>query len=144
MVPLPEPVNLPPSSSLRPYVVDEHNAYPCRRCLQDGLVGETMYLISYNPFDPAAKSSPYQQAGPIFVHSHDCKPYSGSEIQSQQLRRLISVRAFDKEHMMKDATVLPGEGLAEKATEMLADATIEYLHVHNAKRGCFAVKIERE
>lgn len=56
----------------------------------------------------------------------------------------MSVRAFDKEHMMKNATVLPGRGLAEKAKEMLADETIEYLHIHNAKPGCFAVKIERE
>lgn len=103
-----------------------------------------MFLISYNPFEPGAKTSPYQGAGPIFVHTNECDTYSGSKIPDQQLRRLLSVRAYDKEHMMLNADVLQGEGLAEKAREMLTDEKVEYLHVHNAKRGCFAVKIERE
>jgi hypothetical protein len=103
-----------------------------------------MFLISYNPFEPDAKSSPYQGSGPIFVHSNECDPYSGSEIPDQQLGRLLSVRAYDNEHLMVDADVLQGDGLDEKAKEMLADGKVKYLHVHNAKRGCFAVQIVRE
>lgn len=103
-----------------------------------------MYLVSYNPFDPAAKSSPYQGAGPIFVHTTECEPYSDSEIPDQQKRRLLSVRAYDKKHMMIDADVLQGVGLDKKAKELLTDKNVEYIHVHNAKRGCFAVQIERE
>lgn len=125
-------------------MVDELHSFPCRRCLKDGLIGETMYLVSYNPFDPAAKSSPYQGAGPIFVHTTECEPYSDSEIPDQQKRRLLSVRAYDKEHMMIDADVLQGVGLDKKAKELLTDKNVEYIHVHNAKRGCFAVQIERE
>lgn len=143
VVPLPEPLNLPPTSTLREYVVDKVY-FPCRRCLQDGIVGEKFHLLSYNPFAPSADSSPYKNDSPIFVHAHDCKPFSGSEIQEQQLKRLLSVRAYDKNHMMQDKAVLQGTELAEKAKMMLADSKTEYLHVHNAAPGCFAVKIERE
>lgn len=103
-----------------------------------------MYLISYNPFEPSAKASPYQGSGPIFIHVNQCDAYSDSEIPTQQSRRLLSVRAYDKDHMMLDGDVLQGDGLAEKARQMLRDEKVDYLHVHNAKRGCFAVKIQRQ
>jgi hypothetical protein len=143
VVPLPEPVNLPNPSSLPTYVVDELHSFPCRRCLKDGAIGETMYLVSYDPFKPEAKSSPYQSASPIFVHTTECDRYSGSEIPDQQIRRLLSVRAFDKDHMMTEADVLKGVELEKKAKEMLGRGNAEYIHVHNATRGCFAVQIER-
>lgn len=103
-----------------------------------------MYLISYNPFEPSAKESPYLSSGPIFVHTTACKEYSDSEIPMQQSIRMLSVRAFDKEHIMLDADLLQGAGLAEKAKQMLRDERVEYLHVHYALRGCFAVQIERQ
>lgn len=143
VVPLPEPLNLRPTSMLREYVIDK-DYFPCRRCLQDGVTGEKFYLVSYNPFAPSADASPYKSDSPIFVHAHDCTPFSGSEIQKQQLKRLLSVRAYNKDHMMMDNAVLQGTELAEKAKMMLADSNIDYLHVHNAAPGCFAVKVERE
>jgi hypothetical protein len=56
---------------------------------------------------------------------------------------VLSLRGFDAEGMMADALLTqPGEADAgiRKLFENPAIATI---HAHNATRGCFAAKIER-
>jgi hypothetical protein len=45
--------------------------------------------------------------------------------------------------MMIDAEVLQGSELQAIAGSMLEDNGADYLHVHNAKPGCFAVRVER-
>jgi hypothetical protein len=45
--------------------------------------------------------------------------------------------------MMVDVEVLQGSELEAIAGSMLEDNGVEYLHVHNAKPGCFAVRVER-
>ena len=129
-VPLPEPIVLPPPSQLVTRTVDKAGGFPCRRCLSDGQVGDTMYLIPYNPFPTDAKDSPYQGPGPIFVHANDCIKYSKTEVSEQQRKRMLNLRAYDGEHMMVDSATLPGDGLVEKAEHMFADEKVGYLHVH--------------
>jgi hypothetical protein len=136
VTPLPAPLTDDPAAiRLR---VDKPNAYPCRRCLQDGEVGETMVLFSYDPFVGA---SPYSGPGPIYVHDRDCTAFDGDDIPDQLTRRLLSVRAYDDHHMLVDADVVAGVELEETAARLLRDAT--YLHVHNARPGCFAARIDR-
>jgi hypothetical protein len=117
--------------------VDKPHAYPCRRCLQDAEVGETMVLLSYDPF---VGTSPYSGPGPIYVHERDCATFKGDEIPDQLTRRLLSVRAYDADHMLVGADVIEGSDLTETAQRLLGDAS--YLHVHNARPGCFAARID--
>lgn len=59
------------------------------------------------------------------------------------LARLLSIRAFDREDLMRDAEVCAGtEGQAQIA-RMLADPDVAYLHVHAARPGCYLARIER-
>jgi hypothetical protein len=102
-----------------------------------------LHLIPYNPFPADAKDSPYQGPGPIFVHAHECAKYDKAEVSEQQTKRLLSVRAYDGQHMMVNYDTLKGEGLVEKATDMFGDEKVQYLHVHYAGPGCFAVRVER-
>jgi hypothetical protein len=99
-----------------------------------------MLLLSYDPF---LGESPYSGPGPIFVHQEHCTPYQGTQVPEQQRRRLLSVRAYDGRHMMVGSEVLQGAELEEIARRMLEGTGVEYLHVHNAKPGCFAVRVER-
>ena len=57
--------------------------------------------------------------------------------------RLLSVRAFDTHGMMTDADVIDGGGLMAGIAWMFDDPAVAYLHAHNAKRGCFAARIDR-
>ena len=52
-------------------------------------------------------------------------------------------RAFDNSGMMLDADVVDGQQLESLLHVMLANDTVEYLHVHNAKRGCYAARVDR-
>ncbi|KAI0441434.1 hypothetical protein F4803DRAFT_552102 [Xylaria telfairii] len=118
---------------------------PCRRCLKDSRVGEEMLLISYDPF---LGDSPYRCASPIFVHSKPCEPAvfpaSGGYLPEQQRTRLLAVRSYDGEHMMQGFEIVDGERLMETCQQLLGDDTsAEYCHVHYAKPGCFAVRVEK-
>ena len=135
VTPLPAPLTDDPGA-LR-VRVDKPNSYPCRRCLQDGEPGETMLLCSYDPF---IGQSPYSGPGPIYVHDRDCAPFDGADVPDQLTRRLLSVRAYDENHMLVDADVIEGAELPESAERLLRDAS--YLHVHNARPGCFAARID--
>jgi hypothetical protein len=57
--------------------------------------------------------------------------------------RLLSVRAFDRDHMIVDADVVEGKDAAALFERLFANPEAEYLHVHNAKRGCYSAKVER-
>ncbi len=97
------------------------------------------------PYDPFLGDSPYRQPGPIFVHLNPtCGAYKPDGALPEQLRRrLLSVRSFGKDHCMVDADVVQGDQLVGLAERMLRDGAAEYIHVHNARPGCFAARIER-
>ena len=135
VTPLPAPLTDDPGAvHVR---ADKPNAYPCRRCLTDAERGETMLLLSYDPF---VGTSPYSGPGPIYVHERDCTPFDGDGVPEQLTRRLLSVRAYDDDHMLVDADVIDGTTLGDTAERLLRDAS--YLHVHNARPGCFAARID--
>ena len=127
------PISLTASEGMRP---------PCRRCLLDASPGELLNLIAYDPF-PADSITPYRGTGPIFVHAYDCGLFEGSVLPERQLRRQLSVRAYDANHMMVAAEVVEGSNFERTAGGMLADDQAAYINVHNAKPGCFAVRVER-
>jgi hypothetical protein len=135
VTPLPAPLSDDPGAiRVR---VDKPNDYPCRRCLQDAEVGETVVLLSYDPF---VGTSPYSGPGPIYVHDRECAAFDGDGIPDQLTRRLLSVRAYDERHMLVDADVIEGTDLPSTAQRLLNGAS--YLHVHNARPGCFAARID--
>ena len=61
----------------------------------------------------------------------------------QQRRRLLSVRAYDHRDWMVDAEVKEGRELESLIDRFLADPKVRYLHVHNARPGCYACRVDR-
>jgi hypothetical protein len=53
------------------------------------------------------------------------------------------VRAFDSAGMMIDADVIDGESLESLIERMLENESAEYLHIHNARLGCYVGLVER-
>lgn len=123
-----------------PVVVTERHSAPCRRCLRDAEPGERVHLVSYDPF---VTDSPYRSASPVYVHAEVCPVYEGPAIPEQQRRRLLSVRGFDCDAMMRDAEVVDGVALADALDRRFADPGTAFVHVHNAGPGCFAVRVTR-
>lgn len=125
----------------RRVMADASPGYPCRVSLDDAKVGETLLLLPYAHHDV---SSPYAASGPIFVReaaSDTVVPVN--EVPLSIARRLLSVRAYDAAGMMQDAEVVEGTAITPVIDRFFADPVIAYLHVHNAKPGCFACRVER-
>ena len=139
-LPAPLPSALPPGSTTM--LVDEAHSYPCRRCLRDAEPGEQVVLLSYDPFADEA-ATPYRQPGPIFVHAGPCAYEPTGPLPDQLTRRVLSVRSFGDDHMMRGGVVVQGSELREVAEHLLDDVAVAYLHVHNAGAGCFAARIDR-
>jgi hypothetical protein len=129
-------------SDLTPTEVTEAHAAPCRVCLQDAHVGDSVLLCTYNPFE---RPGPYVSTGPVFVHAHGCTPYApGDGVTDALTRRLLSLRGYDAEGHMRVADVVEGRDLEARAASLFAeDAAIVAVHVHHARAGCFACRIER-
>jgi hypothetical protein len=115
--------------------------YPCRVTLEDAEPGETLLLLNHEHLPVA---SPYRSCHAIYVREGAEAPARFEDAIPEQLAiRLLSVRAFDVAGMMTDADVVEGTALEPLIERLLADPAVAYLHVHNAKRGCFAARVDR-
>ena len=122
-------------------VADAPNAYPCRITLEDAAPGEELLLLSYAHL-PARM--PYASAGPIFIRRSAAATRTViNAVPEQQRRRLLSVRAYDPHDCMVDADVIEGTELEPLIRRFLATPEVSYLHVHNARRGCYACRVDR-
>lgn len=122
-------------------IVDEFPGFPCRVSLQDAELGEEVILISYNHHK---STSPYKASGPIFVRKN-AKSISLeiNEIPKMFNHRLLSLRGYDKNGLMQDADLVKGTKLKEKLIQIFQNENIIYIHIHNAKPGCFNCLVER-
>jgi hypothetical protein len=115
--------------------------FPCRVSLTDRAIGETVLLLNHVSHDVA---NPYRATHAIFVTETDEEPAEYVDrVPPVFDKRVLSLRGFDKQGMMA-AAILTQPGEAEAGIRQLfADPTIETIHAHNATRGCFSAKIER-
>jgi len=122
-------------------IVQEYPGTPCRISLEDVAIGESVLLLNYMH---QTASSPFQSTHAIFVSESATNiNLNVNEIPDSIKNRLMSVRAFDANHMIIDAEVLEGYELPEKISAYFSRPEISYLHLHNARMGCFAASVER-
>lgn len=125
----------------RRMIVDEKPGYPCRVSLADAEVGETVLLLSFTHHDAP---SPYRASGPIFVRKgvKTANPAVG-EIPVMFRHRLLSIRAYDEAAMMAGAEVVEGSELENAIRRLFANESVSYLHIHNARPGCYNCRVRR-
>ncbi|MDH3493962.1 MAG: DUF1203 domain-containing protein [Acidobacteriota bacterium] len=122
-------------------IVDSKPGFPCRVSLDDAEIGETVILTN---FEHLPSKSPYRSSHAIFVREHAKRAFPAiGEIPESLTSRLISVRAFDNNHEMVEADVVEGEQLFNVIPAIFKDPEVDYLHLHNAKPGCFAASVTR-
>lgn len=122
-------------------VADEPHAYPCRVSLTEAEPGEELLLL---PYRHQTSASPYQASGPIYVRRNARVPFDAvNRIPAMQERRLSSVRAYDATGFMRECDVVPGADLDRTIRRFFANSEVYTIHVHNARPGCFAFRVER-
>ncbi|MFL6628196.1 MAG: DUF1203 domain-containing protein [Vitreoscilla sp.] len=125
----------------RRVVADAPTGFPCRVSLADAAPGDELLLL---PFEHLSTRSPYRASGPVFVRRGVPRAVlAPGEIPPYVTRRAMSVRAYDANDMMVDADVCDGTDVRGALDRMLADDAVAFIHLHNAKRGCFSCRVER-
>lgn len=122
-------------------VATSDRGFPCRISLRDAREGEELLLLPYW-HQPAA--SPYRASGAVFVR-RDAEParLAVDEVPPYVSSRLISLRAYNHGHRIAAAEVLEGTAVAGWLHERLADRHIAYVHLHNARYGCYSCRADR-
>lgn len=123
------------------YVVDKSPGFPDRIEMRDAAPGETVLLLNHvcQPAD-----TPYRASHAIFVREGAEETYDRVDEVPDVLRlRLMSLRAYDKDGMMLDADVVEGKEIEAVIERFFANPEIDYIHAHNAKRGCYSGRIDR-
>lgn len=125
----------------RRVVADSKPGFPCRVSLQDAEIGESLLLLNY---EHQPMPTPFRSSHAIYVREHASRAAPGINVVPDMFRhRLMSVRAFDAAGMMVDAEVVDGAELEMPVERMLANRDVDYLHLHNAVRGCYAALVRR-
>lgn len=121
--------------------VTESPGFPCRVTLEDAAVGDTVLLLNHEHLPVA---TPYRQRHAIFVkEGAGAAAVYHNQVPQQLAIRLLSVRGYDAAGNMTDADLVDGRELPALIDHLFADPDTAYLHAHNAKRGCFAARIDR-
>jgi len=122
-------------------IVDSDPGYPCRVSLEDARIGEEVLLL---PYQHHKTNSPYQASGPIFVRKlAKTASLKLNEIPKMLDHRLLSLRGYDSNGILREAMVSEGNVLPGSIQNLFANNEITYIHVHNAKPGCYNCSIER-
>lgn len=125
----------------RRVIAGAHSGYPCRISLADAQLGDELLLL---PFEHQPANSPYRASGPIYVRRGvQQQTLAPDEITDYVATRLISVRAYDAQHMMVAAEVCEGTDAGDLISQHFDHAGVAYIHLHNARQGCFSCLARR-
>ena len=120
---------------------DDAASYPCRVSVAHAEPGEELLLLSYEHQDA---HSPYRAAGPIFVRKSAHSAFVATNVIPEPVRtRLLSVRAYDAQGLIVDADVVDGSKIETLIKRFFALHDVSYLHIHYARRGCYACRVDR-
>ena len=126
---------------IRCIVVDGKPHYRCRVSLQDAVEGERLLLL---PFLHHDVDTPYRASGPIYVREDAVQAQPAvDEVPALLRARLLSLRGYDARGMMAWADVVPGSDIESGIAALFAIERVAYLHLHYAKPGCYACRVER-
>ena len=122
-------------------VVADDDTAPCRVSLAHAAMGEELLLVSYQ-HQPA--HSPYRAAGPIYVRKIATEASVATNAIPEQIRcRLLSVRGYDRDDLIIEADVTEGAVVENTIERFFANEQVAYIHLHFARRGCYAARIDR-
>ncbi len=126
---------------IKRYVVDKEPGFPDRIEMRDCAPGETVLLLNHVC---QTADTPCRASHAIFVREGAHMAYDATNEVPEVMRiRLLSVRGFSKDGMMLDADVVEGQELETLIERFFDNNQIDYIHVHNAKRGCYSGRIDR-
>lgn len=128
------------SFGVKRYIVDSNPGFPDRIEMKDAELGQSVLLLNH-VCQPA--KTPYRASHAIFIREWATQAYDAVDQVPESMRiRLLSLRAFNDDGMMLEADVADGMVMEPVVTRMFANPEVSYIHVHNAKQGCYSGRID--
>jgi hypothetical protein len=122
-------------------VADKKPGFPCRVSLADAEPGEEVILVHH---EHQTADTPYRASHAVFVRQSANEAKLNVDETPEMLRsRLLSLRAFDQQGMLLTADVADGKLLETTIEEMFRNTRVAYIHIHFAKAGCYAARVDR-
>ena len=121
--------------------VTEKPGFPCRVSLADAEVGEEIILLNYQHQNA---DTPFQSSHAIFVRLNGVQAtLKANEVPVVFHLRTLSLRAFDKAGMLIAADLTDGVALEIAIEKLFEEPRVAYIHIHYAKPGCYAARVDR-
>jgi hypothetical protein len=123
------------------WIATEGSRLPDRVEVRDARPGESVLLVN---FEHQPADTPYRASHAIFVREGATAAYDAVDAIPEAMRsRMLSLRAFDRAHLMVDAELVDGREAEAAIARLFANADVDYLQAHYATRGCYAARVER-
>jgi hypothetical protein len=120
---------------------DAKPGFPCRVSLEDAGPGESLVLVNY-VHQPAA--TPFRASHAVYVRAAAEVTFDrANEVPDALRRRVLSVRGYDADGDLIDADLCDGRDVEACIERFLDDRRSAYLHLHYAKAGCYAARVDR-
>ena len=115
---------------------------PLRCCLRVAGEGERIALICYTPW---SESSPWMEAGPVFVHFGRCTGYDTPGTYPEALAnapRMLNPFDHNGVRDYEHITFVQSDDDHEAAVRAILDQPeVAFLHVRSATAGCFTFEV---
>jgi hypothetical protein len=115
--------------------------FPCRVSLRDADSGASVLLLN---FEHLCVNSPYRSRYAIYVGESSVDvQLAANEVPEIMRNRPLALRAFDSTGMLLDADLALEGDVVQTIQRLLIPDNVAYLHVHNAKHGCYVARVNR-
>lgn len=121
--------------------VDAAPGYPCRVSLADVEIGERVILLNY---EHQPSDNPFRASHAIYVRENAQQVFPRrDEVPEMLVCRTLSVRAFDADDWLVDAGLAAGRDISNAIESTFNKPEVAYIHLHNAKLGCYLARVTR-
>jgi hypothetical protein len=121
-------------------IIADGPGYPERIELRDAEPGETLLLVNHE-HQPA--ETPFRASHAIYIREGASAAVSVQGLPDVLRRRLLSLRGFSVEGMLIDAEVADGAGAEPVIARLFDNRSVDYIHAHAARPGCYLARIDR-
>ena len=121
--------------------VTKKPGFPCRVSLADAEIGEEVILTNY---EHLAVATPYRASHAVIVRPSATQAHLKiDEVPKLFRSRMLSLRAFDETGMLVVADLAEGTALEGSIANIFENPSVSYIHIHYAKPGCYAARVDR-
>lgn len=119
----------------------KHPGYPCRVSLEDAEIGEELLLVNYEHLH---LNTPYRSSYAVYVRvaASQANPKI-NQVPDMLRKRTLSLRAWTAEGMLAGADLSDGTELERGLTALFSISETAFIHIHFAKPGCYAARVDR-